>query len=140
MKRILRRYAQGAYWVIYWLPLAWRFRPWDWAYTVDMLIHALEAQHSQFIDHKIASSWERQAREIAITIEALRRLRQDRDSLNHLEMIDDENGLLGKSLIVSSKSHLGTKKAVFDWENKRRKMFLAIFTTQLRRHLLSWWD
>ena len=125
----------------YWLPIIWHWRPWDWAYTVDVLIHSLEAQRDLEIKYQRHANWERQARDLSICIEALRRLRED-DEDDMLELVRDDGpgSILGQRLQVRPDAPLGTKKAVFARNRDRQKTYLELATSQLRRHLLQWWD
>jgi hypothetical protein len=127
---------QGLRSLLYWAPVIWRWRAWDWAYTVDVLIHAISAQRRLEITYKRHVGWERQAQDMQICIEALKRLQEDKYG-DMLELVDDDSGI---SLRVKSDAFYGTRKAVYEYEKNRKKMYLDIATTQLRRHLLNWWD
>jgi hypothetical protein len=130
---------QGLRSLWYWLPVIWKWRNWDWAYTVDVLIHSLEAQREQEVRYKRHACWARKAKDLSITIEALRRLRNENDD-DMLMLVPDEKGLLGMSLVPKPNAFLGTKKSIYARERDRQKMYLDIATTQMRKHLTQWWD
>jgi len=129
---------QGLHSLLYWLPVVWRWRAWDWAFTVDVLIHSLEAQRELEVKYQRHTNWEAQAREMQICIEALKKLREEERN-DMLELVPGD-GLFGTKLQVRPDAFYGTKKAVYEYETNRRKMYLEIATRQLRRHLINWWD
>lgn len=62
--------------VRYWLPVIWRWRSWDWEYSLEVFIHSLRA-----LDKAISKgphlSREKDSRRLRETIELLDRIRKD---------------------------------------------------------------
>ena len=129
---------QGVQSLLYWAPVVWRWRAWDWSFTVDVLIHSLKAQRELEVRYKRHTNWETQARRMSVCIEALERLRHE-DGDDMLELVPGD-GLFGQVIQVKASAFYGSKKAVYEWEQNRRKMYLHIVSTHLNKYLLNWWD
>lgn len=142
MKTKLRNIRLGIVALIYWLPIIWKWRSWDYSYTLRVLAHSLKGQRAAIANKTEWQHlhWERDVKNMSICIEAIERLTSDRDTLIHLEFVPDPKGLMGMRVQLTKDAPMGTKKARYAWEDDRRKMYLRLFTEQLRKHLLGWWD
>jgi hypothetical protein len=79
----------------------------------------------------------KEARDMSIVIECLRRLREE--PMDHLELVYDPKGLMGRRLTVKPTAPMATLKDYNEWEENRKKMYLHLATSLIRKHLLSWW-
>jgi hypothetical protein len=112
---------QGIRGVLYWLPYAWTWRPWDYQY-------GLEALERHFIKLEVCcrTGWganaEQHARDIRIAISLIRRMREGSYS-DHPE-VDD----LGRSVPPST-----------PWWERQQQDWDFLFE-HMRKHMQRWWD
>lgn len=134
----MRNIINGIKNIWYWLPVIWKWRPWDYVFLLQVMIHALKDMENC---HRNASHYvgaEKIAKNIAIARRCLEILLEE-DGTKYMDLVDDPKGILGLSWKIKQNSPFGTKKAIFDNERQIRKEAIALFCKKFY-NVEKWWD
>ena len=127
--------------VVYWAPVVWGLRRWDYTYLVRIMIHALKdmedlhKKHGHFVDtHKTI-------KQLAIARAALER-HDNYDDLIWLEYIEspDPKNFFGGRFKLKPECPFGSKKALYAHEAIYKRRMRIIFAKQFVSYLERWWD
>lgn len=130
---------QGVRNVLYWAPVVWRLRAWDYTYLMRVMIHALRDMEDLHKKYSHAADPSKIIRQLSIARAALER-HDGYDGLQWLDYIEDEEAMLGMRLEINDKCPFGSKKALYTHEVAYKRQMRAIFAKQFVKHLEHWWD
>lgn len=118
--------------IIYFLPVIWRYRHWDFEYILDILLKTLEIHKKRLLKNGIAIDTNKTAEEIELSIQDIKKY------LEYSEDFEKENQEL-LSRIKNSKNDDALKEylsQLLEFENEK---WDNIFEN-LKKNMRKWWD
>jgi hypothetical protein len=130
---------QGTRNILYWAPLVWGLRNWDYTYLVRIMIHALKdmedlhKKHGHFVDTP------KTIKQLSIARAALER-HDGYDDLQWLDITPNENDIMKMRIELNDKCPFGSMKALHTHEVVYKRQMRVIFAEQFVKYLERWWD